>query len=148
MFDRWLVSIGAYMFGNFDLELSFDWRISLFIAVAVPSIAVIFASASSWQADRLRNSEALKESGRGIGSGQNTAQKLLIGAQIAFTLALIAVSGLFSASLKHLYAIDLGVQTRNVWTIMLSRQPGTKGQFDRGAYYRELLDQIKQIPEV
>ena len=148
VFDQWLVSTGAYMFGNFDLELSFDWRISLFIAVAVAGIAIVFASASAWQADRLRESEALKESGRGVAGGQNSAQKILIGSQIAFTLALVAVSGLFSASLKHLYAIDLGVQTRNVWTIMLSRQPGAKGQFDHGAYYRELLDEVKQIPDV
>ncbi len=146
--DEWLVVEGAHMFGNFDPRLSFDWRVALFFAAAAAAIAVAFAAASAWQADRLRESGALKESGRGIIGNSGTTQRILIGVQIALTLALVAGSGLLSASLGHLYAIDLGVKTQNVWDVMLSTRPGVKTYFVRGSYYRRMLDEIRQIPGI
>ncbi len=146
--DRWLVAVGAHMFGNFDPGLSFDWRIATFFGVATAIVAVAFATASAWQADRLRGSEALKESGRGIVAGVGGVQKILIGLQIALTLALVTGSGLLSESLKRYYALDLGVKAENVWDVMLSTRPGAKTYFVRGPYYRELLNEIRKIPGV
>ncbi len=146
--DKWLVAQGAHMFGNFNPGLSFDWRMALFFAVAIAVIAITFAGASAWQADRLRGSGALKESGRGIVKGAGRAQTILIGLQIALTLALVAGSGLLSESLKHFYALDLGVRTRNVWDVTLATRPDAKSYFVRGPYDRELLNEIRQVPGV
>ncbi len=146
--DHWLVSDLAGMFGNFDLGLSFDWRIALFLAAIIAAITAGLAASSAWQADRFRGGESLRECGRGVVSGTGATQKILMLAQIVFTLTLVAVSSLFSASLRHLYAIDLGVQTRDVWDVMLSDRPGAKRYFNRGPYYRELLDEIRNISGV
>ncbi len=90
----------------------------------------------------------MKEGGRGIVGSENRPQKILIAAQIALTLAMVAISGLFSASLKKFYALNLGVDSRNVWDVMLSTRPGAKGHLDTGPYYRELLRQVKALPEI
>ncbi len=146
--DQWLMTTGDRVFGNFDLSLAFDWRIGLFLAGALAAIAVGFAAASTWQVDRLQASEALKEGGRGIVGSNNTSQKVLIALQIALTLTLVAVSGLFGASLKKFYAADLGVDSRNVWDVELSTRPEIQGHFETGPYYRELLREVKSMPQV
>jgi putative ABC transport system permease protein len=148
LLDRWLVAEGARMFGNFDLGLSFDWRMALFFVASNAGIAMAFAGASAWHADRLRESSALKESGRGVIGSVGAVQKVLLVLQIALTLGLVAGSGLLSASLDHFYSLDLGVNARNVWDVMLSTRPGAKAYFVRGPYYRELLSEIRQMPGV
>jgi predicted permease len=146
--DQWLMAVGDRVFGNFDLSLAFDWRIGIFLAIALAAIAGGFAAASAWQADSLQGSEALKEGGRGIVGSNSASQKILIALQVALTLTLVAVSGLFGASLKKFYEIHLGVDTRNVWDVALSTRPGVKGHFETGPYYRELLREVKSMPEV
>lgn len=146
--DQWLMAVGDRVFGNFDLSLAFDWRIGVFLAVALAAVAGGFAAASAWQVDRLRGAEALKEGGRGIVGSNNASQKILIALQIALTLTLVAVSGLFGASLRKYYETDLGVDSRNVWDVMLSTRPGVQGHFETGPYYRELLREVKSMPEV
>ncbi len=146
--DKWLIVRGAHMFGNFDPELTFDGRTAFFFAATVAAIGIVFAGASVWQTGKMRESGSLKKSGRGIARGSGTAQKILIGLQIALTLALVSGSSLLTASLKHLYSIDLGVTTRNVWDVMLSTRPGAKTYFVRGPYYREILSEIRDIPGV
>ncbi len=146
--DKWLVAQGAHMFGNFDPGLSFDWRIALFLAACTAGIAIAFAGASAWQADRLRGSGALKDSARGIVGATSSVQKILIGLQISLTLALVAGSALLSESLKQYYALDLGVKTRNVWDVTLATRPAAKSYFLRGPYDREILNEIRQIAGV
>ncbi len=146
--DKWLVSAGAHMFGNFDPGLTFDWRSALAFSGVIAAIAAAFGGASAWQADRLRPSGVLKESGRGIVASTGRTQKILMGFQIALTLALVAGSSLLAASLHRLYAIDLGVNTQNVWDVMLSTRPGADTYFVRGPYYRGLLDEIRGVPGV
>ncbi len=146
--DRWLMGVGDRVFGNFDLSLAFDWRIGIFLAAVFTAIAVGFAAASAWQVDRMQSSDALKEGSRGIVGSSSTPQTVLIALQIALTLTLVAVSGLFGTSLKKYYAADLGVDSRNVWDVMLSTRPGVKGHFETGPYYRELLREVRSMPEV
>ncbi|MDQ2711736.1 MAG: ABC transporter permease [Acidobacteriota bacterium] len=148
MLDKWLVALGAHMFGNFDLGLFFDWRTALLLAAATTAITIAFAGVSAWQAGQIRSSRTLKESGRGIAGSTGAAQKILIGLQISLTLALVAGSSLLTASLDHLYTIDLGVKARNVWDVTLSTRPGAKTYFVRGPYDREILNEIHQIPGV
>ncbi len=148
LLNNWLESQGARMFGNFDLGLSFDWRIAVFLAAIVSLVTTAFAAISAWQADRFRGPEAMRQGGHGLVSTQSPVQRVLIALQIAFTLALVASAGLFSTSLKNLYALNLGVKTSHVWDVMLSTRPGTKAYFDRGPYYRELLEEVRSLPGV
>ena len=146
--DRWLMTVGDREFGNFNLSLAFDWRIAVFLVMALVVIAGVLSAASAWQVDRLAESGALKEGGRGVVGSNSTSQNVLIALQIALTLALVAVSGLSSASLKKYYGLDLGVDSRKVWDVMLSTRPGVQGHFETGPYYRELLRRVKSMPEV
>ena len=146
--DRWLLAVGARLFGNFDLRLSFDWPAAVLLAVATLAITLSFAGVSLWQARQVRDSKALKDSGRGIARTAQKLQKIFIGLQISLTIALVTGSGLLTASLNQLYRIDLGVSTRDVWDVELSTSPGAKTYFSRSSYDRQILAEVHQIPGV
>ncbi|MFZ0592445.1 MAG: ADOP family duplicated permease [Bryobacteraceae bacterium] len=146
--DQFAVAQGNKMFGNLDFSLAFDWRMTIFLLGAVWLVAGVLAGVSLWQANRLSSHEALKESGRGSVTGQSFSQKILLTAQVALTLALVTGSGLFSSSLSRLYAIDLGINTRNVWTTQLNPRPGAYNDFARPTYYRDIQEQLASLPNV
>ena len=146
--DKWLLSVGSRMFGNFDLGLSFDWRVALLLAAATTIITLSFSGVSVWQAQRVHDTTILKDSRRGMTRSSRKAQKILIGLQISLTLALVTGSSLLTASLERLYNVNLGVKTRNVWDVELSTRPAERTYFSRGPYDREILTEIHRIPGV
>ncbi len=139
---------GDQIFGNFSLQVGLDARVTLFLSGAVLLVLGIFAAASLWQADRLSRSDVWKESGRGAVTPASLAQKVLIGVQIALTLAFVAASTLFGASVKNMYSIDFGIDPSNVWELLLDVRPGGYRKFDSAAYYRDLVQQIESLPDV
>lgn len=146
--ERLVVAQGAEMFGNFAIDLGFDSRVTLFFAAVVLAIMGALAAASAWQARRLCRQDSLHDSGRRVSYSHGPAQKVLIGAQIALTTALVAGAGLFGASLRAFYNLDLGLKTEHVWDAMLSAHPARYRNFEPGPYYRDLVRQVESIPGV
>jgi putative ABC transport system permease protein len=144
--DQVAVAQGSKMFGNFAMSLPIDWRVTAFLVGTALFVTGCLAGVSVWQANRLSSHEALKESGRGSVTRQPFAQKILLCAQVALTLALVTGCGLFGSSLARLYGIDLGVNTNNVWTAQLDPRPGSYGDFAGPAYYRDVLEQLESLP--
>jgi len=146
--DRVVRAEGAQMFGNFDVRLGFDSRVTLFFAALVLAIMLALAGASAWQARRLSQLGSLHQGERRVARGHSAAQRLLIAAQIALTLALVTGAGLFGASLRAFYNLDLGVNTRHVWDVMLASHPARYSHFEPGPYYRDLVRQVETIPGI
>lgn len=150
---RWLVQIvisqGAAMFGNLSFDAGLDSRVALFLTAAVLLVAGAFAAALTWQAGHLCSLGGLKDgAGRGIVPAGARSQKILIAVQIALTLALVVSANLFGASIRRLYSIDLGLDTHNVWDVMLSPRPDNDVKSTPGGYYRDLLRRIEVIPGI
>jgi len=112
----------------------------LFLGAALLMVLGVFTAASFWQAARL--------GGRGVVAGNTLAQKILLGAQIALSLALVSGATLFGASLRNTYAIDFGIQPRNVWNVVLAPRPAGYRNFAPAPYYRDLLARIEALPGV
>ncbi len=150
---RVILARAGAMFGNFYLDVGVDLRVLMFVLATVGAVVSVFVLASLWQARRLAGNDTLKQSGRGLVAPNTAAQKILLSVQIALTLALIAGSALFNASLRNTYSIDFGVKPQHVWTALLTPQPGgyrNPMYWQRSAvpYYRGLLDKIEALPGV
>lgn len=150
---RAIVTRGGQIFGNLDLSIGLDVRVVAFVITTMLVVSGIFATVSLWQARRLANADALKQSGRGVVKPNTVAQKVLLTVQIALTLALVTGSGLFAASVRNAYQIDFGIDPQNVWAATLTPRPGGyrnpiywKGVAIR--YYRHLLEQVESLPGV
>lgn len=145
--DRLLLAEFAAQF-RVHLSAGFDRSVLFFLFIVILGAFLAFWGACVWQINRLCKETVLNESGRGVVRGSAHAQKILLGGQIAGTLALVTVCSLFAASLKNLYDIHFGVHTRNVWEASLSPRPGGYRDIQRTAYYTDLLNQFRTAPGI
>jgi predicted permease len=146
--NRLIVAQGSEMFSNFAISLGFDSRVTLFFAAIVAAAASALAGASAWQARRLCRNGDWQASGSRVMQGNGAAQKILIAAQMALTLALVGGASLFGSSLRSLYSLDLGVKAQNVWDVLLAARPAGYQNFAPGPYYRQLVQQAETIPGI
>src|SRR5579883_592683 len=150
---RLILARGSQVFGNFDLAVGFDLRVVLFVLAAVGILIAAFVITSVWQARRLSHADAMKQGGRGIIASHTAGQKILLAVQISLTLALVAGSALFAASVRNMYRIDFGIEPQNVWIARLDPVPGgyrDPAYWKRTAppYYRDLLNQIEALLDI
>jgi predicted permease len=143
-----VLSRAGQAFGNLKLYVGMDLRVIAFLIAAFLLMMGMFTAASVWQATRLPDATKLKQGGRGLIASNSIAQKSLLAVQIALTLALVAGAALFGASIRNSYRIDLGIEPRNVWTIMLAPRPGGYDHFTPHPYYRDLVQQIQSLPGI
>jgi putative ABC transport system permease protein len=131
-----------------------DIRISLpvlaFTILLTMLTGLLFGTAPAWQASRLNLVEVLKLGGRtGSGGAQSRSRKVLVIAEFALALTLLAAGGLWLRSFWNLSHRDLGINTENVVTFFV---PVGEGKIKDDAqainYYQRILDSIKSVPNV
>jgi putative ABC transport system permease protein len=118
---------------------------------------VVAGCAPSWRSAWMNQSEALKQGGRSTGGrGRTPLQAVLVSAEIALALILLAGSGMALHSFWNLSHIDVGFQADHVLTAELSARHNAA----RGGKYsvpppeevvvqqRQLLDRVRGIPGV
>jgi putative ABC transport system permease protein len=131
-----------------------DIRISipvLIFTIVVTSIAgLLFGSAPAWQATRIDLIEVLKLGGRtGAGGARRNARRVLVVAEFALALTLLACGGLALRSFWNLTRIDLGIRTDHVLSFRLpvpDQRLNTPEQIK--SYYRQMLERIEAVPGV
>ena len=123
----------------------------LFFTIGVTSLAgLLFGTAPAWQATRVDLNEVLKLGGRsGSGGARRRALRVLVVAEFALALTLLATGGLALRGFWNLTRIDLGIQTENVLTFRLPVPPRRLNGPDQiRAYYGQMLEKIQALPGV
>ena len=143
--DRLFLSFGNAVYGGFEMNLGFEPHALAFFAALVIAIAAALAGASAWQARRLCRQQDLHP-GRAISYRHGSTQQILIAAQIALTLVLVAGAGLFASSLRAYYKLDLGVKTGHIFDLILAGNPAGYHNFAPKPYYRGLVQQVEAVP--
>lgn len=93
----------------------------------------------------------LKEGGRRATSGRarHRARNVLVAAQIALALVLLAGSGLMVRSFRALQDVDPGFDGRDVLTLRLSLPMATYPEAaERARFYQQALERIRALPGV
>ena len=130
------------------LTLNWDFRLLFFIAAVCLLNALFFGVVPALRATNVDPNEVLK----GAQSTQHSARlpfgRVLVGAQLAVSLALIVGAGLFLGTLRNLYRVDLGFDRDNL--LMATLDPHLIGlEKERvQAVYRQLLEDVKALPSV
>src|SRR6185437_5786820 len=123
----------------------------LLFTIAVSTIAgLLFGAAPAWQATRFDLNEVLKTGGRtGSGGARRNAFRVLVVAEFALALTLLATGGLALRGFWNLTRIDLGIQTDNVLTFQLP-VPARRldGPDQIRSYYGQMLERIHSLPGV
>jgi predicted permease len=100
--------------GAAPIDVSPDWRVLAFTA-AIALLASIVSGA--WPAWTMTRSDAFPALRRGRSAG---GRKALVAGQVAMSLALLVVAGLFLRTLMKLRLVDAGLREHNVVTFWLS----------------------------
>jgi len=132
--------------GEIDVNthtLLFALSISLLVAVVLGLVPVFHASRRQLQFD-------LQDAGRGSSGSRTRARNLLIVAQVALTLMLLAGAGLLGRSFQRLLAVDPGFRAENVvaMTTLMPQPEGPGAMRPLAEFYRHLLERIGSLPGV
>lgn len=143
---------GLRPLGDLPLRLAFafDWRVFAYVAGTALMAGVLAGFAPALRVSRTDLNLALREGGRGLigESGRHWLRNGMVVAQVAGSLILLVVAGLFTRSLTRAESIDLGFDPHNVLNVSLD--PGLQGYTQqRGeALCRELLRRAQRLPGV
>ncbi len=135
-----------------EADLRLNVPILLVMLAAATLAGVFFGCAPAWYASRLDPAEVLKEGGRsGTGAGRHRLRRLLVIAEFALALPLLAGAGLVTHSLWNLTHVDLGVRTDHILGFYIDSVPLLKddpNQAKVNSYYRRMLASIEAVPGV
>ena len=131
------------------LDLSVDWRVFAVSAVLALTAAVLFGLAPALHATRGGTAEVLRHSATGGDSRRSRLQGGLVVAQVAFSLLLLTMSGLFLRSLDKAQRLDVGFDaSRRVlamsFDLGLQRYDSTRIE----RFVDEILARARAIPGV
>ncbi len=121
-----------------------------FRLAAATLAGVLFGCAPAWYASRLDPAGALTEGGRsGIGVSRHRLRRILVIAEFALALPLLAGAGLAIHSFWNLTRVDLGFRTDHILGFYVDPPPWKDLKQTRmTAYYRSILAGIAAVPGV
>ena len=126
---------------------SLDLRAALLLVCVVAAVIAMLSLVIALQVRRFGRA-CLSQSERSTPVTGTRSQKLLLGAQVALTLALVCIGGLLAESIRNLYQLDLGIHTRDLSFAQLRTDPATGGRQPENSYFAELRDRIQSLPGV
>ena len=128
-----------------------DARVFLFVFAISLLTGLLFGLLPAWSASRGDMAEALRENARTTATGVSRSpfRSLLVTAELALALILLAGAGLLIKGFLHLRSVDPGFNPANVITMYL-QLPGTRyPQIPlQTNFRRELLARINSFPGV
>jgi predicted permease len=131
-------------------DLSLDRRMFVYALGTTALTGIAIGILPAWRASRTRVTDLLHDGGRGgsAGAGRQRLRSALVVAQVAGSLVLLVVAGLFVRSLQVAQRIDIGFDPEQVLTLRLD--PHQVGyDVDRSiVFYEELERRIRALPGV
>ena len=145
-----LVSKGS---STIPLNTQLDARILGFTLGISLLTGILFGLAPAFRAARVDLSAVLKGTSRGViggasRSGRAPIGKVLVVAQVALSLVLLIVAGLFVHSLRKLSEIQLGYDRDHLLIFRMDPVPSSYKESQVPQLYRDLLDNIRAVPGV
>ncbi len=132
-----------------DMTVSVDWRVLLYSFALSAVSGVLLGLAPAWAASRPRLANALKGEDALARPGRpHHLRNLLVVAQVAMSVVLLSITGLFLRSLQSAANIDIGFSTKNL--LLMSVDPRIHGYTPERtvAFLNQLQQRVTGIPGV
>jgi predicted permease len=130
------------------IDVPLDRRVMLFTAATAGATALLCALAPALSAARTNLSAVLAAESRSVIRGRMLGRKILVGAQIALSLAILVGAGLFVRTLANLQRLDVGFETGHLALFELNPQLGGYDDQRVRLYYEELIARVTAMPGV
>jgi predicted permease len=132
------------------LDVQYDWRLIVYALGVTLTTGVLTGVWPAVRALRIEPQTAMKETqARLAGWHRSKARQVLVGAQVALSLALLVAAALFARTMVNLRAVDLGFTPSGVLTMSVdpvaSRDEGTGA---RAQLWTQWLERVRALPGV
>jgi putative ABC transport system permease protein len=149
---RWIVG-GLLALAPRDLvrgtQISLDVRVLWFALAISLGSALAFGLLPSLLAARRDPLNGLKEGGRGGTGGHTLVRQWLVGAEVAFSVMLLAGAGLMFRTLTGLESVNPGLNTDRLLTFRVSLPRGRFREYPpRLQFFARALDRLRALPGV
>ena len=133
---------------SIQTEVTIDWRVALFSAGITMLSSLFVGLLPALQATKTDLAAAMKNDVGDPRQRRWPLRDLLVGAQIALSVVLLACSGLMLRSLNNAMSVQLGFNTQSAAT--LGFDLGTQGYADPKAllFQKTLLRRARELPEI
>lgn len=141
---RWPVSL------TIRLNLGFDWRVFGYIALIVFASGLAVGLVPAWRCSRMNLNVVLREGGRS-GGGASSHQRMrsvLVAAQVAGTLMVLIVAGLFVRSLQSAQNVELGFNPAGVLNLTMDASQIGYDEVRGVNFFRTVKEQAESTPGV
>ncbi len=130
-------------------EIVFDWRVAAAGLVVTAIAGVLAGIPTARRASGTNLVRDLRQGGRGNAEGSGLVGRLLIGAQVALSLALLFSSVLLVQTLRTLVTTDPGFDTSSVMTFQVAAPSARYPTgVDMQRYFSEVDARLRQLPGV
>jgi predicted permease len=130
------------------LDFHFDWRVFVYAFAAALLAGLVAGIAPAWRITGGDLNPLLHGSGRTSTTGGHRFREGLVIAQVAGSLMLLIVAGLFVRSLLNVQGADLGFDPQHVLNITLDPRLAGYGQSRGYQSVANLLERIRALPDV
>ncbi|MGH9162131.1 MAG: ADOP family duplicated permease [Vicinamibacteraceae bacterium] len=150
---RLLLTLAGSTTDRLDLDLGLNWSVVGFTFAVSMLAGLLFGLLPALRSTRVSLSDTLRAQARGVGEavrnrGRLPMGKVLVAAQMAFSLLLLLVAGLFARTLYHLAQVDLGMETDQIVAARVELRQGGYQLEQLPALYRRIIDRASAIPGV
>ena len=134
----------------FRLDAYFDWKVFTYTAVAAIATGVIVGILPARRASRANVTGLLHDGGRSgsVSRSRQRVRNALVVAQVAGSLVLLIIAGLFVRNLTQAQRVDLGFDPHNVFTARLDTLNIGMSEARSNAFYDELHRRLNNLPGV
>jgi len=135
---------------NFRLDAHFDWRVFVYSAIAAIATGLVVGALPARRAARTNVAGLLHDGGRS-GTASRRRQRIrhaLVVAQVAGSLVLLIIAGLFVRNLRLAQQVELGFRTDRIMSARLDTMNLGFTEAHSIAFYDELHRRIRNIPGV
>src|ERR1700741_40696 len=148
----WVSSSLAHMNLGTDLpvrlDFGFDWRVFGFAFGAALLTGIIVGIVPAIRASRGNLAQILHEGGRGLVGGRHRVRNALVVTQVAGSLMLLIIAGLFTRSLAEAQKTDLGFDPNHVMNFVMDPNEIGYNEAQGREFYKNLLARVRALPGV
>jgi predicted permease len=130
------------------LDFSFDWRIFSYAMGAAVFAGLVVGIVPALRASRGNLNAVLRSGGRGVVRHKHTLRSGLVVAQVAGSLMLLIIAGLFTRSLGEAKRSNLGFNPSHLVNLSVDPVQIAYTPAQGRAFYKNLLARVRALPGV
>ncbi|MGH9732154.1 MAG: ADOP family duplicated permease [Candidatus Acidiferrales bacterium] len=146
--SRVLSSINVGSSVPFTLDFSFNWRVFAYAFAAALVTGIVVGLVPALRASRGNLNEILHEGGRTSTGGRQRLRDTLVAAQVAGSLILLVIAGLFVRSLQMVQHINLGFDPSHVLNLSMDPHEAGYDSAKSAQFFHDLVARVRALPGV